>query len=87
MKKEIGKLYTTEYGNTVVLCTGEAKDNRFPGVVVQYDDKHGIPDKSCVVGHFSATWVDHSFKYEHISPILLDNNLWKPYVEMGHSAG
>jgi hypothetical protein len=84
MKKEIGKLYIC--GSTVVLCTGEDKGNRFPGVIVENTSKYP-PDQFNRVGHYSNEFVSYSFQEEHTGIVVIDNSNWQPFVEVGCSPG
>lgn len=82
-RPQIGKIYSS--GNCRVLCTGFGiSDRRFSGVVVENLD----PDSDHQFGHYSEGWTWHpSIFKEHTGVIIIDNQYWKEYKEIGYSGG
>jgi hypothetical protein len=77
MKKEIGKLYSSN-ANIVVICTGEGINNRrFSGVVVKSDS----PDFP--LGYYSDSWIWQDIFKEHIGEVSINNINYKTPIEIG----
>ena len=88
MEKQIGKLYASisPLGDfMVILCTGFGKSEKtFSGVVIKQSDK--FSDHR--VGDYSESWTWHPNVFEeHSGDIVLDNNNWKPEIEIGNCNG
>jgi hypothetical protein len=81
--KQKGKLYVSEFGKMVILCTADQiLQNRFAGVVVAQLDKFS----DHAFSNYSESWTASVFN-ECVKEIIIDNKIWEPYKEMAHSPG
>lgn len=82
MKTEKGKMYVTTHTKTemVILCTADKPEDstKMTGFVIKQEDKFS----DFKVGDFSETWNVDVFK-EYDKDLVLNNNNWVPYKEIG----
>lgn len=82
-KKQVGKLYKFIRTDVVLMCTAETETpHRFAGVVV------ASSNPAYVIGYSSQSFNWHpEYLEEYVGDVVINNNIWKPRVEISNCPG
>lgn len=83
MEKQIGKFYSKNNGEMIIVCTGFGISERTISGTVIYNTN---PSNVFNVGVHSDSWTFHEdYLTEYEGDIILNNNTWREFIELGTS--